>query len=174
MRPSHLVDLVLLLILAGGVFRGYRTGLIGGLIGLAGIVIGLFLAPVLLTEAEPYLPEVLYGRWMRLLLFALAFILVVGLVVLIGKLVSKMVNWTPLGWINKTVGSLAGLLLSLLLASVLLNLAQSMGFLWSIPQGFGDLERRILEFLLWIAPAVFQFFKQWIFNLGAVDFRPPL
>jgi len=167
MRPALILDLVVVLILLVGIYRGYRAGLLGGLIRLAGIVLGVFMAPLLVMEAEPYLPEALYNTWPRMLLFVVAFVVVAGLVAIVGKLVSKMVDWTPLGWIDKGIGSVAGLALSLLLVSVLLNLAQRLDLLMEMPEGYNTAELRMLEFLLWIAPAAFHVFRDWLSGLGA-------
>ncbi len=168
MSYSLILDLVIVLILLVGIYRGYKSGLLGGLIKLAGIVIGIFMAPLLVWEAEPYLPEALYAPVPKVILFIVAFVIVAGLVALAGKLVSKIVDWTPLGWIDKGIGSLAGFTFALLLVSVLLNLAQMAGLLWSMPGGYSPAERTVIEFLLTLAPTAFHVFRDWLpeLNIG--------
>ncbi len=164
---SLILDAVIVLILLVGIYRGYKSGLLGGLIKLAGIVLGIFMAPLIVWEAEPFLPEALYAPIPRILLFIVAFVLVAGLVALAGKMVSKMVDWTPLGWIDKGIGSLAGFTLALLLVSVLLNLAQMAGLLEAMPGGYSPAEREILDFLLSVAPTAFHVFRDWLPEFGS-------
>jgi uncharacterized membrane protein required for colicin V production len=96
-----------------------------------------------------------------------AFVLVAGLVALVGKLISKMVDWTPLGWIDKGIGSLAGFTVALLIVSVLLNLAQMSGLLEAMPGGYSATEQSIIDFLLTLAPAAFHVFRDWLPELNA-------
>ncbi len=167
MSYSLILDLVIVLILLVGIYRGYKSGLLGGLIKLAGIVVGIFMAPLLVWEAEPYLPEALYAPIPKVILFIVAFVMVAGLVALAGKLVSKMVDWTPLGWIDKGIGSLAGFTLALLLVSVLLNLANMAGLLDAIPGGFSPAEKTVIDFLLTLAPTAFHVFRDWLPELNS-------
>jgi len=166
MSYSAILDFAVILVLLIGLYRGYKAGLLGGLIRLAGVALGLFAAPLLLESAEPYLPEALYAPLPRVLLFIVAFVLVAGLVALAGKLVSKMVDWTPLGWIDKGLGALVGFLLSLLVVSLLLNLADMAGLLRAMPGGFSEGERTFIDFLLSVAPSAFHIFRDWLPELG--------
>jgi len=154
-------EIVILVILLVGLIRGYMAGLLGGLVRLMGLVLAIWLAPVLVSAAEPWLPEVLYRPLPQLFLFLAAFLVIAALAGLAGKLVSKLLHWTPLAWIDKSIGALAGLFLSLLLVSVLLNLAESFGFLAGLTE-IRPWEQQTLSALLGLAPTLVTEFRDWL------------
>jgi len=155
-------EIVIAVILLLGLVRGYMAGLLGGLVRLVGLILALWLAMPLVNLAEPHLPEVLYRPLPMMFLFLLAFLILAVLAGLLGKLVSRLVHWTPLAWIDKGIGALAGLFLALLLVSVLLNLGREFGLLTEALESARPWERQLAEGIMRLAPALVTQFRDWL------------
>ena len=117
------LDLLLLLPLAVGVFKGYRHGLVLEVVSLLAFVLGVVGGLSLLSTAIPvvrgYVGE-LFGL-LPLVAFLLVLVLIMWGVHLLGNLVRKAVHLTPLGVLDNLLGAAAGGLKWLLGLSLLLH-----------------------------------------------------
>lgn len=117
------LDLLLLLPLAVGVFKGYRHGLVLEVVSLLAFVLGVVGGLSLLSAAIPvvrgYVGE-LFGL-LPLVAFLLVLVLIMWGVHLLGSLVKKAVHLTPLGVLDNLLGAAAGGLKWLLGLSLLLH-----------------------------------------------------
>jgi uncharacterized membrane protein required for colicin V production len=126
---------------------------------------GIWLSPVLVSMAEPWLPEILFEPLPRLVLYILSFALVTGSFVVLSKLLDRLIGDTPLGWADHLVGALAGLLISVLVISVLLNLIHLAGLYEAISPEMSDRELLIYDLLRVPAPALFHHFRDTLPSL---------
>ncbi len=116
------VDIILSLVLLYGLVRGFFRGLLAELASLVGIVAGIygavhfsqFLGSFLSTWIE-WKPQ-----YINLISFALTFILIVFLISLAGKMLTKVAAFAALGVVNKLLGGVFGLLKSAFVASVII------------------------------------------------------
>lgn len=117
------LDLLLLLPLAVGIFKGYRHGLVLEVVSLLAFVLGVVGGLSLLSAAIPvvrgYVGE-LFGL-LPLVAFLLVLVLIMWGVHLLGSLVNRAVHLTPLGVLDNLLGAAAGGLKWLLGLSLLLH-----------------------------------------------------
>lgn len=114
------LDILLLLVLAGGAFSGFRNGFIGELASLAGLLLGIWGA----VKFSWWTAGLLEGLGLSFSLtpviaFIVTFIVISILVQILGGIVSGLVKAAALGWINKLAGIIAGILKAAVVASVI-------------------------------------------------------
>ncbi|MEE2771398.1 MAG: CvpA family protein [Bacteroidota bacterium] len=116
------VDIILSLVLLYGLVRGFFRGFLVELASLVGIVAGIYGAVhfsqyvgTLLSDLFDWKPE-----YLNLIAFALTFILIVFLVSLAGKALTKVASLAMLGLVNKLLGAVFGFLKSAFVASVII------------------------------------------------------
>lgn len=116
------VDIILSLVLLYGLVRGLFRGLLAELASLVGIVAGIYGA----VHFSHFLGDLIssLGEWkpqyVNLISFAVTFILIVFLVSLAGKMLTKVAAFAALGIVNKLLGGVFGLLKSAFVASVII------------------------------------------------------
>ncbi len=151
----HLLVLALGGTLLLGAYHGYRGGLVRSAFKLLGLVAGLLLARPAAVAVEPSLEELLHfpGSWYVLIIACfVGIVLIFGLV---GWLISLMIRWTPLGWIDKLGGAALGLLLGLFVAGLLLGLLDNLELLSPLLAEAQGWEAEFLQLLLDITPGLF-------------------
>jgi membrane protein required for colicin V production len=123
------VDIIIVIILAIGLFKGLANGFVRGLFGLAAIVLGIMVAAAHYEQVT----EVLFTRLQidpqgqAILGFLLVFVVVMILVTVVGRIISKALKLAALGWIDRLAGGLLGLVMSCLFVGVLLLLVVMAG-----------------------------------------------
>lgn len=120
----NLVDVFIGVILLLGFYNGFRKGLIVELTSLLGLILGIFGAYYISKYHGLYIGQWLdWGdEYLRITTFLVSFLLIVIIVSLIGKLITKLMDVVALGLINKVLGGLFGLLKFALFMSILLLL----------------------------------------------------
>lgn len=116
------VDIILSLVLLYGLVRGFFRGLLAELASLVGIVAGIYGAIHFSQFVGDFLSK--YVNWeveyINLASFAITFIVIVFLVSLAGKMLTKVAGFAALGIVNKLLGSVFGLMKSAFIASVII------------------------------------------------------
>ena len=124
------LDIILGSLLAFGLYKGIRNGLFVELASLVSLLLGIYIA----IKFSYFVKGVLSGfvHWnpktIQIWAFLLTFILVIFLVSLAAKLLTKAANFAYLGWINKLGGGGFRLLKTVLIVSVFLNLFEKINF----------------------------------------------
>jgi len=93
------IDIVIVVIIISLIIHGIATGLIRGVFDIAGIVFGYIIAVT--YSAAVRLPQILA--------FLLIFIAVVVAFSIVGRVISKIIHITPLGFIDRVLGGVMGL-----------------------------------------------------------------
>ena len=117
------IDIIIAVLLAIGLVSGLRDGLVKQVAGLAGLIGGLLLGRAF------YLP---LGTWMatffnisseaaHIAAFIVILVVVPLLFNLVGWLVSKFLSAICLGWVNRLLGGLVGVIKFTLLTGVLIT-----------------------------------------------------
>ncbi|MFD1094647.1 CvpA family protein [Salegentibacter chungangensis] len=116
------VDIVLALILVYGLVRGFLRGLLAEIASLVGIVAGIYgaihfshLTSDFLINNLDWNPE-----YVNLLAFAVTFIIIVFLISLAGKVLTKIAGFAALGVVNKMLGAIFGILKVAFVTSVII------------------------------------------------------
>jgi membrane protein required for colicin V production len=122
----NLLDVFLCIGLGFGVLKGMRNGFFVELASLVSMLLGIFIAIKFSYLMKSYLEKHGFAgnQWIEVIAFALTFIAVVIGVSILAKFFTKMADVANLGWINKLFGGIFGVLKTILMISILLNLLQ--------------------------------------------------
>jgi membrane protein required for colicin V production len=103
-------DIFLALPLAYGAFLGFRKGLLQEVVAVLALFLGFILGLKLLTAAIPVVREVVGNVWglLPILSFLVVFVLVILGVRLLGMVLKKVVDFTPLGLLDNVLGAILG------------------------------------------------------------------
>ncbi len=117
------IDIIISVLLVIGLLTGVRDGLVKQVAGLAGIIGGLLLGRMFYLPAGEWLGSALgiSVEAAHITAFILILIIVPLLLSLVGWLVSKLLSAICLGWVNRLLGGLVGILKMLLFAGVVIT-----------------------------------------------------
>ena len=106
------VDIVLIILLLYGGYRGYKKGLLLEVIAIAAFILAIIGAFKLLHEGMAFLDQhfSISGQILPYLAFILIFILIIILVNMLGKWVKKVIDMTLLGSFDNFAGGIIGIL----------------------------------------------------------------
>lgn len=116
------VDIILSLVLLYGLVRGFFRGLLAELASLIGIIAGIYGAVHFSHFLGDFLSQHVDWKiqYVNLISFAITFVIIVFLVSLAGKMLTKIATFAALGIVNKLLGGVFGLLKSAFVASVII------------------------------------------------------
>ncbi|TRO67483.1 CvpA family protein [Christiangramia sabulilitoris] len=116
------VDIILSLVLLYGLVRGFFRGLLAELASLVGIIAGIYGAIHLSHFFGDFLSLRVdwQPQYINLISFAVTFVIIVVLVSLVGKMLTKIAAFAALGIVNKLLGGVFGLLKMAFIASVII------------------------------------------------------
>jgi membrane protein required for colicin V production len=125
------IDFLLCILLVMAIFKGYSRGLIVAVFSLLAFFIGLVAAMKLSASVAGWLQESTgtNSTWMPFIAFILVMIVVMLLIRVGAKLVEKTVQLAMMGWLNRLGGILFYALMYLMLFSIVLFYAKSLGIL---------------------------------------------
>ena len=116
-----MVDIILGIILLIGFYAGFKKGLFVALASLVGLIAGVYGALYFSDYAAEHISK--WFDWSeqntQLAAFAVTFIVIIFVVSMVGKLLTKVANFAMLGIINKLLGGVFSLLTYALIISVL-------------------------------------------------------
>lgn len=127
----NFIDIIALVAIGFGAFRGFRNGAILEIAGLLGLIVGIWAGLRLAFIFAAYyrdnfeIPE----NYIPLLAFLTAFLLGIGAVWLIGRLLHKMIHSVALGLPNRAGGAVFGAAKWAFLAGTVLSLVGSSQFI---------------------------------------------
>lgn len=118
----NLLDLILLIPVVWLCIRGLSKGFIIELASLIGLVLGILAAWYFSGYASDFLKEyfTLNEQTLRIISCIVIFLAVMLVVYLIGKVTEKIIDLAMLGWLNKILGGIMGLLKGIVLVSIIL------------------------------------------------------
>jgi membrane protein required for colicin V production len=115
------IDAVILIILILSVVSGFINGFVKEVASLAGLILGIWGA----IKFSTYTAGKLYdwfdmsGQYVGIIAFIITFILIVVVIHFIGILADKLINAIALGFLNRILGMVFGILKSVLILSVI-------------------------------------------------------
>jgi len=116
------IDIILGILLLWGLIKGFSKGLFSSLASLVALVAGIYIAVHFSHIAGNYLQQ--YVSWedsvMKLVAFAITFIVIVILISIAGRILTKVADYAALGILNKILGGAFGVLKMAFIASVLI------------------------------------------------------
>lgn len=104
------IDIILLLPLLYGIYKGFSKGLIIEIATLAGLILGVYVAIKFSGYTENFLRDFLNltSKYLSYIALAVTFLLVVIAVFLLGKMLTRLIDFLSLGLLNKLLGSVLG------------------------------------------------------------------
>ncbi len=123
------VDIIIVIVLAIGLGKGVANGFVRGIFGIAALVLGIVIAAANYQEVVNTLfSRLQIGADARAILgFLLVFVVVLILVSVVGRIVTKALKLVSLGWMDRLAGGVLGLLMASLFTGVLLLLVGMAG-----------------------------------------------
>lgn len=118
----NIADIILVVILLYGLIRGFYRGFFAELASLAGFIVGIYMA----VHFSHFLSDYLAGKvswdiqFVKLTAFAITFILIVFLISLAGKFLTRIASFAALGILNKLIGAGFGCIKVAFIASVVI------------------------------------------------------
>lgn len=122
------IDIIILLFLLFGAFRGFSKGLVIEVATLAGLILGVYISIRYSTYTEGILRDFLNvtSEYISYIALAVTFIVVVVGVYILGKLLTKLVDIISLGLVNKLLGTLFGVVKYFIIVCVLLMIVDAL------------------------------------------------
>jgi membrane protein required for colicin V production len=122
------LDIVIFIILGSGLVKGLFDGLVKQFIGLVALVLAFIFSGTLAGTIRNMIET--YVHWetsfppgtVTAIYYIIAFILIVSVFGLLANLVDRVINYTPVGALNRLGGAAFGLVMSLLFLSFALNI----------------------------------------------------
>ena len=125
-----ILDLIIVVLIILGLIRGFMRGLFVEIASLAALIAGLYGAIHFSNYAATFLQE--HFEWeekyINLVAFAVTFIIIVLLITLAGRALTKLANFAALGIFNKILGGVFGAIKTALILSVLIIIYEKMTF----------------------------------------------
>jgi membrane protein required for colicin V production len=116
------LDILIVLSLVGGVVGGLISGLIRSLLSFAGLALGIFLAGRLYPTVAGWLTFIHSQSAANIAAFAFVFLAVVLVFAIVGLILRQIASAVTLGWLDRLLGGLLGLLISGVVWGALLSL----------------------------------------------------
>ncbi|MFA7444430.1 MAG: CvpA family protein [Flavobacteriaceae bacterium] len=122
----NLLDIILLIFLLFGFVRGLWSGLFVALASFVSLLAGIFIAIKFSSFTATFLRDNFSTEWQHLeiIAFAITFVIVVITIMLLAKILTKIADFSGLGWLNKVLGGVFGVLKTLLILSIFLHFFQ--------------------------------------------------
>lgn len=122
------IDIIILLFLLFGAFRGFSKGLVIEVATLAGLLLGVYISIRYSSYTEGILRDFMNitSEYISYIALAVTFIVVVVGVYILGKLLTKLVDIISLGLVNKLLGTLFGVVKYFIIVCVLLMIVDAL------------------------------------------------
>ena len=158
------LDIILLICFVPAIIRGLSKGFLEQAISLAGVIASVWASFHFSNQASTWIKPYLEVSDTLLSVISFAAILVVGLVltVLIAKALTKVIEMAMLGWLNKILGLLLGIVVTLLVLGVIIVLFDTINLKYGIVP-----EAKLAESIMYnsikdLAYTVFPYLKELI------------
>lgn len=118
----NVLDIILILLLLFGLIRGFMRGLFVELASLIALLAGIYGAIHFSNYAATFLEKHLdwEQKYIAALAFAVTFIIIVIVISLAGKALTKLADFAMLGIVNKILGAVFGVLKTAFILSIMI------------------------------------------------------
>lgn len=117
----QILDIVILVFTGLMMILGFRKGLIISLASLVALILGIYAAVYFSHFAGELLRTTfdISSTYLPVISFAVTFLAILIIVLLVGKLIEKLVSVVGLGFLNSLAGAMLGIVKSILILSVI-------------------------------------------------------
>lgn len=122
----NFLDVIIGALLLYGLIRGIWRGLFVEFASLISLLLGVFIAVNFSGFTAAFIREKFSSdsEYIEIIAFAVTFILVVIAIILLAKVFTKVADFASLGWINRLLGGVFGLLKMVFILSIALHFFQ--------------------------------------------------
>ena len=124
------LDIVIIVILAVAAFTGLKVGIIKVLFTIVGIIVGVILAGRFSDDFAGVLTFI-SADWAKIAAFAIILVVVLIISGILAAVLSKLISVVLLGWVNRLVGAVLGLVVGVIFCGAILAI-------WVKYLGIGD------------------------------------
>ena len=170
------IDIVLLALFIPGLILGFAKGIIMQVVSLVSLIVGAVVASRFAQEvADVALLQFsgVDGKVMYVICFALLFLACVLVMMLVGKLITRLFKAATLGWINRLLGALFSLFITAFALGFLISVFEGLNESWNIvdPEQFADLKvwPALRDFSGWILPQLKLFISDQMAPAAAAE-----
>lgn len=154
------LDIIILLILVGGMASGFKNGIVGELASLAGLILGIWGA----VKFSWWTADILEGfgltfSLMPVISFIVTFLIITIIMQIIGGIISGFLKVIALNWLNKLAGIVAGILKAAVFASVILLILDAVSDRHPIIPKTARANSKLYEPVSEIVPTLLPFLK---------------
>ena len=130
------LDITVLCLCGIGLVKGLYDGMIKQIVALGAMVIGIYLCSGVAGWLCDYLQQTSWFPPNAIIpaSYFLGFVMIVGIILLAGSIVHRLVDATPLSILNHLGGGIAGIILTIMMISLLFNLMDIVNLTSIIPQ----------------------------------------
>lgn len=116
------IDIIFAVLLCIALYKGIKNGLFVELASLLALLVGIFIAIKFSYITKTFLETKVSWepKYIEIVAFALTFLLVVILIHLSAKLLTKFADFAYIGWLNKLAGAVFSCLKTMLLLSIVI------------------------------------------------------
>jgi membrane protein required for colicin V production len=167
------IDAVIVVILILSLVMGFINGLVKEVASLAALILGIWGAIRFstFTAAKLYDYFDMTGRYVGIIAFLITFAIIVVIIHFIGILADKIVNAASLGFVNRLLGIVFGLLKSVLIMSVFFVVLNAIDARRSFLPKETIEHSRLYNTISDIAPAIFPVIGEGGFNRSFDRFK---
>jgi len=117
----NFIDAIIIIVLIFAVIRGFTNGLVKEVASLAALILGIWGAIKFsdFTADKLYVYFDLTGKYVGIISFMITFGIIVVVIHFIGVLLDKLLEAVALGFVNRLLGMIFGLIKSVLILSVI-------------------------------------------------------
>ncbi|MDR0795616.1 MAG: CvpA family protein [Tannerella sp.] len=120
------LDIVLVVLIVAGFVKGYTDGFIRQVVFFFALIAAIYLCSKGAVNLRGYVVQTGWfpEETITLVSSILAFIMIAGIITLAGWIIHKMISATPLSLFNHIAGALLGLVVTMLILSLTLNVLE--------------------------------------------------
>ena len=120
------LDIVILCLIVAGLVKGLSDGMVKQLVAIIALIIGVYLCSGVANWLYNFLVQLGWfpPRAVLLTSYFLGFVLIVGIILLAGNIIHRLIDATPLSIFNHLIGGFIGVVLMILFVSLLFNLIE--------------------------------------------------
>jgi membrane protein required for colicin V production len=114
------LDIIIAIVLVIGIVIGLKAGLIKMVISFAGLILAIFLAGRFYVALADKLTFISSVQVARIVAYIIIFIVVMLVAALVAWILTKLASTILLGWLNRLVGAVIGLLVGAIFCGAIL------------------------------------------------------
>ncbi|MBN2862453.1 MAG: CvpA family protein [Bacteroidales bacterium] len=167
------IDLVIVIILGIGVVRGFIDGFVKEVAALAALILGIWGAIKFsaFTAAKLYDWFDMTGQYVGIIAFMVTFGIIVVVIHFVGILADKMIKAISLGFLNRILGILFGLIKNVLILSVIFSVLNAIDARKPFINKSKIAESKLYNPISDIVPAIFPVLGEGNFNQSFDRFK---